>query len=180
MWVEGLVIIGDVLLLGQQTSQYGGIGIHASFKNSCLNWYVGSTPTIGTKYKIWMVNMHRVLIVDDDECIKNLLVIWVKQLGVFDEVDYAFDGETALELFEKHKYDLVILDVGLMTMSGVEVCMEMREWDKNVKIVALTGYERLATECDMTVAGFNKIYIKPDGFKELMDDIKDEVFKKIT
>jgi DNA-binding response OmpR family regulator len=120
--------------------------------------------------------MRRALIVDDDECIKNLLVILIEQTGLFDVVDYAFDGNDALAFFEKYKYDLVILDIGLMSMSGVDVCIEMRKTDTEIKIVALTGYERLATECDMTVAGFNKIYIKPDGFKELMDDIKDEVF----
>lgn len=119
--------------------------------------------------------MKRALIVDDDRCIREFLVIWIEYTGIFDVVDYAFDGEDALDFFYKHKYDLIILDLGLLAMNGIDVCIEMRKKDKDVTIVTLTGYPEIIEKYDLTVAGFNKIYLKPEGFKQMVKDIEEGI-----
>jgi len=120
--------------------------------------------------------MKRALIVDDDKCVRQFMVIWLEHFGKFDIIDSAFDGEEALSMFEEGKYCVVILDIALSVMTGVDVCIKMREIDKNVRIVALTGYSNIVESCDLSIAGFDAVYLKPDGFKTLINDLEKDCF----
>lgn len=78
----------------------------------------------------------RVLVVDDEKLIVKGIRFSLEQDGM--EVDCAYDGEEALELAKKNRYDMILLDVMLPKMTGFEVCQQIREFS-NVPIVMLTA-----------------------------------------
>lgn len=78
----------------------------------------------------------KLLLVDDEPLILKGLKFSLQQEGY--EVDQAADGEEALEKFAKNAYDMILLDVMLPKLSGIEVCQRMRE-TSDVPIIMLTA-----------------------------------------
>ena len=78
----------------------------------------------------------KVLVVDDEKLIVKGIRFSLEQDGM--EVDYAYDGESALEAAHEKKYDIILLDVMLPKMSGFEVCQQIREFS-DVPIIMLTA-----------------------------------------
>ncbi|MDL2235238.1 response regulator transcription factor [Christensenellaceae bacterium OttesenSCG-928-L17] len=78
----------------------------------------------------------RILLVDDEPLILKGLRFSLQQDGY--EIDEAADGEIALEKFQQNKYDLILLDVMLPKLSGIEVCQRVRE-TSDVPIIMLTA-----------------------------------------
>ena len=68
---------------------------------------------------------NRILVVDDEERIRRLLKMYLEKEGY--EIEEAEDGETALRKASSEDYGLVILDVMLPGMDGVEVCTRLRQ-----------------------------------------------------
>lgn len=80
--------------------------------------------------------MPKVLVVDDEKLIVKGLRFSLEQDGM--TVDCAFDGMEALEMVSATAYDIVLLDVMLPKLSGLEVCQQIRE-NSNVPIIMLTA-----------------------------------------
>ena len=78
----------------------------------------------------------KVLVVDDEKLIVKGIRFSLEQDGM--SVDYAYDGEEALEAAHNTRYDVIILDVMLPKMSGFEVCQQIREFS-DVPIIMLTA-----------------------------------------
>lgn len=79
---------------------------------------------------------NRVLVVDDERLIVKGLKFSLEQEGM--SVDCAYDGEEALEYACNNTYDIILLDIMLPKMSGLEVCQQIRE-TSNVPIIMLTA-----------------------------------------
>lgn len=77
-----------------------------------------------------------ILVVDDQEEILNLLGKYLEREGY--NVDMASDGEEGLICFKKKKYDLIILDVMMPKVDGIEVCKKLRN-ETNAPIIMLTA-----------------------------------------
>ena len=78
----------------------------------------------------------KVLVVDDEKLIVKGIRFSLEQDGM--EVDCAYDGEEAVEKAKENKYDIILLDLMLPKMDGLEVCQQIREFS-NVPIVMLTA-----------------------------------------
>lgn len=78
----------------------------------------------------------KVLVVDDEKLIVKGIRFSLLQDGM--EVDYAYDGEEALNMAKANSYDMILLDVMLPKMDGFEVCQAIREFS-DVPIVMLTA-----------------------------------------
>ncbi len=78
----------------------------------------------------------KVLVVDDEKLIVKGIRFSLEQDGM--EVDCAYDGKEALELVNKNKYDVILLDVMLPVLNGFEVCQQIREFS-NVPVIMLTA-----------------------------------------
>ena len=78
----------------------------------------------------------KVLVVDDEKLIVKGIKFSLEQDGM--EVDCAYDGQEALDLAEKTRYDMVLLDVMLPKVDGFEVCRRIREFSE-MPIVMLTA-----------------------------------------
>ena len=80
--------------------------------------------------------MAKILVVDDEKLIVKGIRFSLEQDGM--EVDCAYDGEEALEKAKAGEYDIILLDLMLPKMDGLEVCQQIREFS-NVPIVMLTA-----------------------------------------
>ena len=78
----------------------------------------------------------KVLVVDDEKLIVKGIRFNLEQDGM--EVDCAYDGEEAVEKAKANKYDIILLDLMLPKMDGLEVCQQIREFS-NVPIIMLTA-----------------------------------------
>lgn len=78
----------------------------------------------------------RVLVVDDEKLIVKGIRFSLEQEGM--EVDCAYDGEEALEKAKTGDYDMILLDIMLPKLTGLEVCQQIREFS-SVPIIMLTA-----------------------------------------
>ncbi|MDD5127540.1 MAG: response regulator transcription factor [Dehalococcoidales bacterium] len=106
-----------------------------------------------------------ILVVDDDPAILRLLCTNLKARGY--QVSTAADGEECLKLAESNFVDLIILDIMMPRLDGVEVCRRIRTWS-NVPIVVLSarGDEKDKVKC--LELGADDYLTKPFGIAELM------------
>ena len=79
---------------------------------------------------------NRVLVVDDEKLIVKGIRFSLEQDGM--EVSCAYDGEEALNMAKENEYDMILLDLMLPKMNGLEVCQQIREFS-NVPIIMLTA-----------------------------------------
>ena len=109
--------------------------------------------------------MTRVLVVDDEPQILRALSINLRARGY--EVDLAASGEQALQLAAHDHPDLVVLDLGLPGIDGVEVIEGLRGWS-SVPIVVLSVRDREADKVAALDAGADDYVTKPFGMDELL------------
>ncbi|ATZ23970.1 response regulator [Streptomyces lavendulae] len=109
--------------------------------------------------------MTRVLVVDDEPQIVRALVINLKARRY--EVDAAADGAQALELAAARHPDVVVLDLGLPDMDGVEVIKGLRGWTR-VPILVLSARHSSDEKVEALDAGADDYVTKPFGMDELL------------
>jgi two-component system KDP operon response regulator KdpE len=109
--------------------------------------------------------MTRVLVVDDEPQIVRALVINLKARKY--EVDAAHDGTSALELAAARHPDVVVLDLGLPDMDGVEVIKGLRGWTR-VPIIVLSARHASDEKVEALDAGADDYVTKPFGMDELL------------
>ncbi|MFJ8041637.1 response regulator [Kitasatospora sp. NPDC096147] len=109
--------------------------------------------------------MTRVLVVDDEPQIVRALVINLKARKY--EVDAAHDGTSALELAAAKHPDVVLLDLGLPDMEGVEVIRGLRGWTR-VPIIVLSARHASDEKVEALDAGADDYVTKPFGMDELL------------
>ena len=107
----------------------------------------------------------RVLVVEDDEDIADVLRRSLRQEG--HEVRTAADGEEALEAARDFSPDLVVLDLGLPKLDGVEVCRQLRT-ASDVPILILTARTDTADRVEGLDAGADDYLVKPFERAELL------------
>jgi two-component system KDP operon response regulator KdpE len=107
----------------------------------------------------------RVLVVDDEPQIRRALATNLRARGY--TVDLAEDGERALTLAADHHPDLVVLDLGLPGLDGIEVVRGLRGWS-TVPIVVLSVRDGEQDKVEALDAGADDYVTKPFGMNELL------------
>ena len=113
--------------------------------------------------------MAHVLVVDDDPKIRDLLRLYLVREG--HRVTPAGDGESALAAARSGKPDLVVLDVMLPGMDGVEVCRRLRD-ESSVPVILLTARTGDADKVIGLDAGADDYVVKPFSPRELMARVR--------
>lgn len=91
-------------------------------------------------------------------------------IDVVDEAETAPDG---IKKIEKSKPDVVLMDLGLPDMNGIEAIIKIREFDKNVKIIVLTSHDRGEEVVGVLSSGANAYCLKDIDPEKLADVIRD-------
>jgi len=118
----------------------------------------------------------RILVVDDEETIRKSLTVVLGEKGYL--VDTAESGREAINKSERLAYDLVLIDIRLPDMDGVQLLTAMRETTpKRVKII-ITGYPSLQNAIEAVNKGADGYIVKPIKMDELLTMIKEHLEKQ--
>ena len=109
----------------------------------------------------------KILVCDDDKAVSNFLGRFLKKEGYI-QVDIALSGEEALEKISKDRYQLVLLDIKLPGIDGIEVLRKIKEINKDIGVIMITGFpeESIAQEAmkegayDYIIKPFDLAYLK--------------------
>lgn len=111
----------------------------------------------------------KILVVDDDDEIRNLLEICLTNEGF--NVFKAFDGEDALNILEKESIQLIILDVMMPKLNGMEVCSIIRR-NLNIPILMLSAKSEDMDKIQGIMTGADDYLTKPFNSLELVVRVK--------
>ncbi len=109
--------------------------------------------------------MKSVLVIDDDPLIRKTLSSYLSKKGF--EAVAAEDGEEGIQKYEEHIPDLVILDIRLPDVDGLEVLGRIREKDPNASIIIMTAYDDMKTTIEAIKLGAFEYLVKPLDYVEL-------------
>lgn len=113
--------------------------------------------------------MHRILVVDDEERIRRLLKMYLEKEGY--AIEEAEDGETALRLATTGEFDLILLDVMLPGIDGIEVCTRLRQV-KATPVIMLTAKGEEMNRVQGFEVGADDYVVKPFSPREVIYRVK--------
>src|SRR5690625_3789671 len=107
----------------------------------------------------------KILVVDDEERIRRLLRMYLEREEF--NIEEAEDGKEALELAKNNDYDLIILDIMMPEMDGIEVCEELRK-EKSTPIIMLTAKGEESNRVQGFEVGADDYIVKPFSPREVV------------
>jgi DNA-binding NtrC family response regulator len=117
----------------------------------------------------------RLLIIEDEDTLcESLKRVFVRE-GY--EVDIAGSAEAALELLKEKAYDLIITDIILPGISGIELLSRYKEQNPEQKVIIMTAYASLETAVEALKAGACDFIIKPLMHDEMKRTVKKALAK---
>ncbi|MBI5344316.1 MAG: sigma-54-dependent Fis family transcriptional regulator [Deltaproteobacteria bacterium] len=112
----------------------------------------------------------KILITDDDSDLRELLIEAVRNWGY--DADVAKEGEEALRKLRMVRYDIVVCDLMMPGMDGITLLRKVKELDKDILVIIITGYATIETAVTAIEAGAYDYIAKPFRLDELMIVIK--------
>lgn len=119
--------------------------------------------------------MSKILVIDDERAIRNTL----KEVLEYEkhEVDLAEDGPTGLELFSNNSYDIVLCDIKMSKMDGIEVLLKINELSSDIPVVMISGHGNIDTAVDAIKKGAYDFLEKPLDLNRLLITIRNAMDK---
>lgn len=115
-------------------------------------------------------SMTEVLLVDDE---KDFVETLAKRLRTRNfTVDYTLSGDEAVKWLEKNQADVVVLDVRMPGMDGVDTLREIKRMKPLVEVIMLTGHATVETAIEGMKLGAFDYLMKPTDMNDLVDKIK--------
>jgi len=112
----------------------------------------------------------KILIVEDEQKIADTLKLGLSENGF--QVEVAYSGDVGWQLFQKHSFNLVVLDINLPGMNGYELCKNIRAADTHIPIIMLTALTALNNKIEGYDTGADDYIVKPFEFRELLMKIR--------
>lgn len=119
-----------------------------------------------------------ILIVDDEEIIRNVLRRKLEQTTSY-SVLTADDGTVALDIFKQRPVDLVISDLLMKEMNGIELLRNLKSIEPTIPVIIITGYGTLDDAIEAIHLGAEDFIKKPFDINEVLDTI-DKTFRKLA
>ncbi|MCS1384442.1 response regulator transcription factor [Lysinibacillus sphaericus] len=116
--------------------------------------------------------MSKILIVDDDKEIRNLIAVYLENEGM--ETEKAEDAVEALQMLEKKAFDLIVLDIMMPKMDGIEACLKIRE-ERSMPIIMLSAKSEDMDKIKGLAAGADDYLSKPFNPLELIARVKSQL-----
>lgn len=120
----------------------------------------------------------RLLIVEDEKQICDAVAKSLYDAGY--EVDTCYDGEEALEYILTENYDLIVLDLNLPGIDGMEILKELRQSNEETKVLILSARGQIADKVEGLDAGANDYMEKPFHLQELEARIRSLTRRKFV
>ncbi|MHB1298318.1 MAG: EAL domain-containing protein [Gemmatimonadaceae bacterium] len=114
-------------------------------------------------------SVRRVLIVDDDAAVLRACSLLLDRAGF--EVDSAGSGDRALELLQENSYSVILSDILMEGMSGLDLLRAIRERDLDTPVVMMTAGPSLATALEAMAYGAHRYLLKPVAPETLVETI---------
>ena len=112
----------------------------------------------------------RILVTEDEKDLADALAKGLERQGY--AVDVAYYGEESLRLAEVNDYDLVVLDLNLPKVDGMEVCRRLRDSGSSIGILMLTARVGLGDRVNGLDQGADDYLVKPFHFPELLARVR--------
>jgi len=112
-----------------------------------------------------MKSKNTVLVVDDDNAHRTMLYTLIGGWGY--EVTEADDGATAIEKVKEQSYDLVLMDVRMVKVSGLEALEQIKSFNPAIPVIIMTAYSSVDTAVDALKQGAHDYLTKPLDFDKL-------------
>ena len=112
---------------------------------------------------------HKILVVDDDDSLRSFVAKAIANEGY--DVAEAADGETAWDMVQANAYDLLLTDIVMPNMDGVELSTKAICHDPKIKIMFMTGFTGMATELDNKTT----VVAKPFHLKDIVERVKERL-----
>ena len=119
----------------------------------------------------------KILVVDDEESIREVMKMGLVKLG-YDPV-FAENGKEAFEILTREKFPLILMDIRLPGMDGIELCLRIKEKNPETVIYAFSGVVAEFEFDQLEKMGFDGLLCKPVPFEVLERAIKG-AFEKIN
>jgi DNA-binding NtrC family response regulator len=123
-----------------------------------------------------MKQTHKILVVDDEKIVRESLFHWFEDEGY--SVDTAENALDALKQFDKGKYDLILLDMKMPGMSGLELLSKIKEIDKDTVVILITAFASVPTAIQALKEGAYDYVTKPVDPDELNNLVKNAIEQK--
>ena len=117
-----------------------------------------------------------VLLVDDEKEFVEFLAKRIQERGI--SVEYVFSGEEAIDKIKKRLFDVVVLDIKMMGIDGVETLKQLKKLKPTMEVIMLTGHASLESGIESMKTGAFDYLVKPFDFTELMGKINNAFAKK--
>ena len=116
-----------------------------------------------------MAPAHSVLIIDDEAVNRRLAQVLFQKLGW--EVETVDSGARALLPLAARRYDLILLDISMPGMTGLEVCQHIRADPRlmAVRVIAYTAHALLEQQQRFLASGFDAVLLKPISFRAVQE-----------
>jgi len=106
-----------------------------------------------------------VLVVDDDNAHRTMLRTLLSGWGY--EITEADDGDTAIEKAREQPFDLILVDIRMIRVSGIEALEEIKSFNPAIPVIIMTAYSSVETAVDALKKGAYDYLTKPLDFDEL-------------
>ena len=113
----------------------------------------------------------KILVVDDEDYHRELMQKLLSKLGY--QVKAVESAEDAFSFLETDRFPIIITDLIMLEMDGVEFCRRIRENDNKTVVIALTGHTELYEPDKLKEAGFDNHLAKPFKIEVLQQAIQD-------
>lgn len=117
----------------------------------------------------------RILIADDHSVVRSGIRTVLQSSPEFIVVAEAEDGEEAVELAAKHKPEVVVMDISMPQLNGIEATAKMKENDPNVKVIILTVHADEEYVFQILRAGASGYVLKSAGKKEIFAAVRSAI-----
>jgi DNA-binding NtrC family response regulator len=119
----------------------------------------------------------RILVVDDEETILKLLSEVLVEDG--HQVETAFNAEEAISLFEKNPFPLVITDIRMGNISGIDLLKIIKTSNEDTQVIIITSHASLETAMTTKKEGAYDFLVKPFDDLDDISDVVNRAFDKI-
>ena len=122
--------------------------------------------------------MIKILLIEDEEPIRRVMVRILTQENASYEITEAVDGKEGLNLLEKSKFDLVLCDIKMPKMDGIEVLQKANQKGILVPFIMLTGHGNVETAVESMKLGAYDFISKPPDLNRLLTAVRHAIENK--